>query len=253
MNATSESPIQSTALAFDIIEWVHERGGATLGELVEQFEKPQSTIHDHLTTLTDTGYLRKVDNTYHVSVRFLKLGGLARSRSRLFQAGKSEVVQLARTTGEHANMMVEENGMGIFLYKEKGGDSVRLDTYEGMEVYLHTTAMGKAILAELSEERREEIISEHGLPGVTENTITEYDELMEELAEVRERGYAIDNEERIDGIRCIATSITAEGRVIGAVSVSAPRSRMSGDRFESEIPSEVQNTANIIEVNIQHI
>jgi DNA-binding IclR family transcriptional regulator len=253
MTATTNPPIKSTALAFEILEWINERGGATLGELVDQFDKPQSTVHDHLTTLTDTGYLRKDDDNYHVSVRFLKLGGLARARSRLFRAGKQELVQLARTTGEHANMMVEENGLGIFLYKEKGDDSVRLDTYEGMEAYLHTTAMGKAILAELPDDRREEIIEEHGLPRITENTITEYDQLMDELEEIRERGYAIDNEERIDGIRCIAAPIISHGRVFGAVSVSAPRSRMSGDRFESEIPSEVQNTANIIEVNIQHI
>ena len=244
--------IKSTALSFDIIQYVQEANGATLSEIVDEYQKPKSTLHGHLSTLEELGYLTREGQTYHVSIRFLNLGGKARSRSDLYSVAEDEVRNLAFETGEHANLMVEYNGLGIFLIKQKGPDSVRLDTYEGMEVHLHTTAMGKAILAEMSDGKREQIIDEHGLPAVTENTITDRAELESELDDIRERGYATDNEERVQGIRCVATSITTDDEVVGAVSISAPRSRMSGDRFTDEFPSKIQSTANIIEVNLQH-
>jgi len=253
MHVEQDPPIKSTALSLDVIETVHALGGATLPEVVEQFERPRSTVHDHLKTLTDAGYLVKDGRTFRVSVRFLNLGGRARAQSQFFQVAEGEIRQLASDTGEHANLLVEENGRGVFLYKVKGSQSVTLDTYEGMEVDLHTTAMGKAILAEVTEERRDEIIDEHGLEPVTQNTITDRAELEETLAEVRRRGYAVDDEERVEGVRCVAASITTDDAVAGAVSVSAPESRMNGERFEETIPSEVLSTANIIEVNLQHV
>ncbi|MFC7142106.1 IclR family transcriptional regulator [Halosimplex aquaticum] len=252
MHVEQDPPIKSTATSLDVIETVHEMGGATLPEVVERFEKPRSTVHDHLKTLTEAGYLVKDDRTFRVSVRFLNLGGRARADSQFFQVAEGEVRQLASDTGEHANLMIEENGRGIFLYKVKGSRSVNLDTYEGMEVDLHTTAMGKAILAWVSEAKRDAIIEEHGLEPVTSKTVTDRDELEEELEAIRERGYAIDNEERVEGVRCVAAPIVTDDRVVGAVSVSAPKSRMNGERFEETIPSEVLSTANIIEVNLQH-
>ncbi|WP_436906766.1 IclR family transcriptional regulator [Halosimplex marinum] len=252
MHAERDPPIKSTATSLDIVEAVHAMGGATLSEVVEQFEKPRSTVHDHLKTLTDAGYLVKDGREFRVSVRFLNLGGRARAQSELFQVAEAEVRELAGDTGEHANLMVEENGRGVFLYKVKGSQSVHLDTYEGMEVDLHTTAMGKAILSELPREKRDAIVDEHGLEPVTAETITDREELETELTEIRERGYAVDNEERVDGVRCVAAPITTEDGVVGGVSVSAPKSRMNGQRFEEEIPSEVLSTANIIEVNLQH-
>jgi DNA-binding IclR family transcriptional regulator len=252
MHVDRDPPINSTAMSLDVVETVHELGGATLSELVEQFDKPRSTVHDHLKTLTEAGYLVRDGRTYRVSVRFLNLGGRARAETDLFQVAESELKQLADDTGEHANLMVEENGRGVFLYKVKGSQSVNLDTYEGKEVALHTTAMGKTILAEMDERRRTEIVAEHGLNPVTPQTITDEVALEEELATIRERGYATDNEERLEGIRCVAAPITTDEGVVGAVSVSAPKSRMNGDRFEETIPSAVRNTANIIEVNLQY-
>ncbi|HZD42853.1 MAG TPA: IclR family transcriptional regulator C-terminal domain-containing protein [Methanomicrobiales archaeon] len=142
----------------------------------------------------------------------------------------------------------------MFLFKVKGREAVRLDTYEGMRVHLHTTALGKSILAHLPEERMEEILDERGLPSVTPNTITNREELLSDLDLVRERGYAIDDEERLEGIRCIAAPIVTEGdNVLGAVSISGPRNRLRGERFREEIPSQVLGTSNIISVNVRHM
>jgi len=254
MHTANGPPIKSTAFSLDILEVVHELGTATLSDIVDEFDKPKSTVHDHVATLLERGYLVKQgDKSYRLSVRSLGLGGRIRSRFPLFQVAEGEIRDLAMKTDEHANLLIEENGKGVFLYKIKGTDSVTLDTYEGMEVYLHTTALGKAILSELPVERRDAIVEKHGLPAVTSNTITDRDVLRDELDEIRDRGYAIDNEERIPGIRCVAAPISNDGRVAGAVSISAPRNRMSDDRFENDIPAEVLKSANVIEVNLRHV
>lgn len=173
---------------------------------------------------------------------------------RAFQIARPEIERLASETGEHANLMIEENGKGVFLYVDKGGEAVTLDTvhHTGMRVHLHTTALGKAILAYLPDERVEEIIGQHGLPVATERTIGTREELSAELDQIRERGYAIDNAERVQGMRCIGCPILGVEEAYGAIGVSAPTRRLEGPAFEEEIPALLQQIANIIEVNLSY-
>ena len=118
-----------------------------------------------------------------------------------------------------------------------------------MCVHLQSTALGKAILAHTPRERVEQILDQHGLPQITENTITDRQELLDELEAVRERGFAIDDEERISGIWCIGAPIKSDDRVLGAVSVSGPTSRMKNERLNDEVANMMRSTANVIEVN----
>jgi DNA-binding IclR family transcriptional regulator len=186
-------------------------------------------------------------------MRFLQIGGRWRADSKVFRIAEPEVRDLATKTGEHANLMIEEGGLGVFLLKQKGDRSVTLDTYEGMHVYLHTTALGKAILSVVDETGLDEILSTHGLPELTGNTITDESDLREELATVRERGYALDDAERINDVRCVAAPILSdEPDVLAAISISAPKNRMRGEYFNETIPEEVLKTANIINVNYRH-
>ncbi len=254
MNIEPDVKINSTAISFRIIEHLKERGGATLSEVVDLLEMPTSTVHDHLQTLVTLGYVLNDDGTYRIGTRFLELGGHARIHSRIFQVSESELQALAVETGEHANLMIEENGMGVFLMKQKGKEAIKIDTYEGMRVYLHTTAMGKAILAFMEESRLENVLSQHGLPSVTDHSIADRETLGEELDVIRERGYATDDEERLSGIRCVAAPVMSDsGRVSGAVSISAPKNRMQGELFRETFPKKILGTANIIEVNMRHM
>lgn len=253
MTESANLQIKSTGVAFEIVELVMDRDGATLNEVVEELDKPTSTVHDHLQTLTDLGFLLREGNEYHLATKFLEYGGFARTRSRIFQVGESEIQKLAIDTGEHANLMIEENGFGVFLLKQKGSDAVKLDTYEGMRVHLHTTALGKSMLAFMDDDRVDRILGERGLPKITAKTIGDEATLRRELDEIRERGYATDDEERLEGIRCVAAPVsTDDDRVVGAVSISAPKSRMQGKFFQETIPEKVLRTANVIEVNMRH-
>jgi IclR family acetate operon transcriptional repressor len=254
MDIESDVKINSTAISFEIVEHLKENGGATLSEVVDFFEMPTSTVHDHLQTLVALGYVLNDDGTYRIGTRFLELGGYARSHSRIFRVSESELQNLAIETGEHANLMIEENGMGVFLMKQKGKEAIKIDTYEGMRVYLHTTAMGKAILAFMDESRLERILSRHGLPSITDHSIRNREALEAELDTIRERGYATDDEERLNGIRCVAAPVTTDlGIVAGAVSISAPKNRMQGELFREAFPKKILGTANIIEVNMRHM
>lgn len=139
------------------------------------------------------------------------------------------------------------------MYKARGPDAVQLDTHAGMRVPLQTTALGKTIMAFRPRSEVESYLDRHGLPEVTERTITDKDELFETLDQVRERGYAYDDEERVKGMRCLAAPITDQDeRAIAAVSVSGPKSRMQGDRFSDEIPEQILRSANVIEVNLTY-
>ncbi|WP_207592449.1 IclR family transcriptional regulator [Halomontanus rarus] len=253
MSTENTYPVKAAATSFRIIETLHELDGAGVAELADHLNMPKSTVHDHLRTLTEIEYLVQRDGEYHVGVRFLELGGYVRNELKLHRVAAPEIKKLAEDTGEHSNLVVEEHGMGIFLNKVKGKDAVQLDTHVGMRVHLHTTATGKAILAFLPEERIDEIIEHHGLPAVTKNTITDRETLKEELAEIRDRGYAIDDEERVEGMRCVAAPLRdSTGHPIGGLSVSGPMSRFNDDVFVEEIPNKVLSTANVIEVNMTY-
>ncbi|MGB9933731.1 IclR family transcriptional regulator [Haloarcula amylolytica] len=246
-------PVKAAKVSLEIVEILRERNGAGVSEIARAVDKPTSTVHDHLQTLEQEEYLVKEGTQYHVSTRFLQLGNQARSRKKVYEIARPEVDELAEKTGEHSNLMIEEHGLGVFLYKARGPDAVQLDTHAGMRVPLQTTALGKTIMAFRPRSEVESYLDRHGLPEVTERTITDREELFETLDQVRERGYAYDDEERVKGMRCLAAPITDQDeRAIAAVSVSGPKSRMQGDRFSDEIPEQILRSANVIEVNLTY-
>ncbi|WP_197409784.1 IclR family transcriptional regulator, partial [Haloferax profundi] len=114
------------------------------------------------------------------------------------------------------------------------------------------TASGKAILAFLPEERVLEIIDERGLEPRTENTITEREELFEELSQIRDQGYANAIEESVKGMRAVAAPIMLEDSVAGSISLAGPANRFVGERFEDEVPKLIKGVANEIELKLTY-
>jgi len=245
--------VNATQTSFRILEGLKELEGGGPSDVANHLKMAKSTVHDHLRTLESTGYVVRDGERYKLGPRLLDLGGFARQQLNIYQVAGPEIEELAQETGHHANLMIEDYGKGVFLCKSTGQNAVQLDTYEGMQVPLHTAALGKAILARLPEGRVETIIGRHGLEKVTANTITDRETLFEELTLIREREYAIDDEERVRGMRCIAAPISNESEtVVASVSVSGPTSFMQGEKFESTIPELVSGTANIISVNLAY-
>ncbi|WP_330633391.1 IclR family transcriptional regulator [Halocatena halophila] len=252
MTETVDVPVNATQMSFTVVSALQELGETGAAELSNHLDIPKSTVHDHLKTLEALELVINENGQYRIGTRFLEFGGHARQQMKIYSVARPEIRSLAERTGEHSNLMIEEHGRGVFLYKAEGSNAVRLDTYNGYRVPLQTTALGKAILAHIPKARVRDIIDRHGMPQVTDSTIVGENELFAELAQIREQGYAIDHEERVRGMRCVAAPLLRNGDVLGAISVSGPTSRMQGDRLNEEIPDCVLSTANVIEVNMTY-
>lgn len=246
-----KNPVRATETSIAVIEELKAANGAGVTELANSLDLTKGAVHNHLSTLWDHGYVVKDGDEYKISLKFLDLGGYRRHRMRLFRKAEPELTRLADETGELANLLTEENGQGVYLYRAKGAEALDLDTYAGMRKYLHATALGKAILAFMPSERVRSIIDRHGLPQMTSRTIGDEEELFEKLDNVRSRGVALDDEEATDGVRCVAAPIQRDDWVLGAISISAPTSRMRGERFRETVPDKVRSAANVIELNIE--
>ncbi|MWG33457.1 IclR family transcriptional regulator [Halomarina oriensis] len=253
MGKQARHAVKSVENAFEILDALKELDGAGVSELSEHLDFPKSTIHNYLSTLLQEEYVVKDGSTYHVGIRFLEYGAFARIQMDIYDIAKPEVDTLAETTGELANLMVEQHGRGSYLHRARGDRAVQVEAHVGTRVPLHGTALGKAILAHLPEERVDEIVEMHGLQAYTPKTVTDRAELDEDLAEIREAGVAFDDEERLPGLRCVAAPILSNnGRVLGAISVSGPSNRIRDERFTETLPNRVLETVNVIELNVTY-
>ena len=250
----AKNPIRAVGTSATIIEKLAELDEAGVTELANHLEITKGTIHNHLATLEENEFVVKEDGRFRLSLRFFELGERIKNRHKILEVGRPEVDKLAEETGELGNILVEEHGRGIYLYRAKGANALSLDTGIGSRVYLHQTGLGKAILAHLPEERVDVVIDEHGLEPSTEHTVTTRDALFEDLQRIRERGYAVDMEERAEGIHCVsAPVITNDGVVQGAVSVAGPASRMQGEHLEGTVSELVTRAANVVSVNLSYL
>lgn len=245
--------IQASVTTLRVAEALKHLEGARVTELATHLGLPKSTIHYHLRTLMQAEFIVADGNEYRIGLRFLDFGEFARDRVELLDAADPALRKLAGETGEIASLLVEEHGRGVYVAREMSEEAVQTSFHTGKRIGLHQTSTGKALLAFTPHEQIEEIIDRHGLPSKTQNTITDRDELFETLAEIRERGYAYDDEEWHRGLRCVAAPIRdLDDQAVGAVGVAAPLSRTRGERYRSDLPDAVLSTANIIELNMQY-
>jgi DNA-binding IclR family transcriptional regulator len=251
-NKPEEKPgrrIRSVEIAFNIIDaiWDSNRIGVT--ELSEELGHSKSTIHSHLQTLEERKMLVRDGDGYRLSLRILDMATDVRNQVGNYDVIKSEVDELAEETGEIAQFGLEEHGQVSYLYKSTGDRAVETASNVGMQQPMHSTSLGKTILSNLPADRTEEIVQSMDFQPKTPKTITDADELLEELDRITERGYATDDEENIEGLRCVAAPVKNEETVLGAISVTGPSSRVTDDRLHGEFADTVKRAANIIELN----
>lgn len=252
MGHKANHPVRTTEKSLAIIEELRRLNGGRIHELEKSLNMTKGAIHNHLSTLLEHGFIIKQDKTYNLSLKFLSLGGHVRSNNDLYNFGRQKADQLAADTGMLVNLMTEEGGRGVYLYQSRGDYAVNLDTHVGYRIRLHNIAIGKALLAFLPKERIDGIIDTWGLPRSTVNTITDKGELYEELKEIRNQKYATEHEERTKGLACIGAPILLEDELLGAISVSAPTTRMGTNGFDEEIISQVKSTANELSLDIKY-
>lgn len=241
-------------VAFAVVESLKELDSATPAEIAAEIGRSEATVSHYLSWLREKEYITQQGGEYQNGLKFLDIGERVKYGTGIFDIAAEQVDGLAEQSGELALMSVLEHGQNVLLYKSHGVDAIQTSHEIGLREPLHCSGLGKAILSELPGEQVERIVDEHGLPAFTEHTITDQESLFEDLERTHERGYAIDDQEAKPGLRCIAAPVVIEERdLYGAVSVTAPQSRMKGERFEESIPELVTGAANVIEVNSIYI
>jgi DNA-binding IclR family transcriptional regulator len=251
---SEQLPVKSTRTTFAIVERLIALDGAGISKLAADLDKPKATIHDHLTSLDELGYIKREGQEYKAGTKFLRIGEQVRENMSIYRTAKPELGKLARKTGEHASLMIEENGWGVYLHTAENPDTVNIVTAEGTPTKLHTTAPGKAILANLPQERSRQIVSELELTAETANTITDEETLLTELQEIRQQEYAVDHQEGLKGMQGVAAPVFSrqENLLAGAISVYGPSRRTNIDDFEDEVLDELHRTVNIVEINFSY-
>ncbi|WP_135304633.1 IclR family transcriptional regulator [Haloarcula amylovorans] len=237
---------QTTVTSFRVVEALEGRDPTGVSELAANLDMAKSTVHKHLSTLRQLGYVTRENRKYRLSLGFLGLGTSVRARMDLYQASYEPIETLAEATEEVASVMVPEHGRGVYLRRVTNEAEPPTDLYEGERVPLTATAGGKAILAYLPEDERNRLVDER-LPEFTENTITDRDALLEELQTVHDDRVARDRGEFDADRHCIAAPITDTNNVaIAAVTVSGPADRMREKSPTYDFSSIIGSTATSI-------
>lgn len=242
--------VQSVEIAFEILDALQEDAPLTVTELERTLDYSRSTIHSHLRTLEAHRIIVRKNYTYRLSLRVLDMAEHVRDRVGNYDVICSEVDDLAEETGETVQFGIEEHGMVSYLYKTTGDNGIKSASRVGSRQPMYSTGLGKTILAFLPDERAKAIARSCKYEGRTSNTVSGPTELFEELERIRERGYGIDDEENVNGLRCVASPVKDDDdKILGAVSITGPSSRLTMDRIHGDLSDRVQNTANLIEIN----
>lgn len=244
--------VKSDETLFSIIECLRKSDGSGVTELANRLDIAKSTVHGHLATMRDYGFVVKRGDTYHLGLQFFNHGQYVRTQFDVYQAAKSAIDELAESTGETVWLLVYENGRVMYLYGCAGQTDIDENSLIGSWAYMHSNSAGKAILARLPEPELESVLDRHGLPQRTPNTITDRDELYEELERVRERGYALNLGEDLTGIHAVSVPLVFKNQVRGAIAVAGPAHRVTEDRCESELTDQLFAVTNDVELSIAY-
>jgi DNA-binding IclR family transcriptional regulator len=208
--------------------------GATLASLARASGLREPTAMRYLATLARTEMAERDATTgrYRLGLRVLVLGERALGDVDPRPIVRPYMEQLQRTYGETVNLAAFREDRIVLIEVLEGIRSIKKGARVGEEDLLHSTALGKAILARLPRERALELLESHGLPRQTQNTITTTEAMERDFEDVEQRGYAIDDEESEVGLRCVGVAIlTHRGAPAYGLSISAPATSLSREQI----------------------
>lgn len=245
--------IKSVHTMFRIVEHLRRSNGGRITDIAGDLDLAKSSVYQHLSTLSDLGYVVKENDEYYVGLGFLQIAEYARHRRQAYRIAEPLVHELADESGERAQFFVEEHGRAIYLHTSYGRHGVRADRMVGTRRYMHSSAGGKAILAYYPDDKVKAIIDRWGLPPETDHTITSRTALFEDLRRVRERGYSLNENESIDGLTAIGVPAKdPSGKVFGSFSISGPSHRLHVESTRGEFVDLLLGKANEYELKVTY-
>lgn len=211
----------------------------TIGALAASAEVPRSTAFRILATLEAAGFVERdtIADTYRLGPSALLVGGAALRQLDFQQRLRPQLEALMQATGETVHLVIFRDRQTLVVDKIDSYHAIRLVSNIGFRSPLHATSAGKLMLAHQPSARIDTILQEHEFTPFTERTITNADDLRRHFAQIRQQGYAEDDEEFEVGLRCIAAPIRDSSReVFAGVSISGPTQRMTPEKVISLIP-----------------
>jgi IclR family transcriptional regulator, acetate operon repressor len=226
----SAGSVQSVDRALALLETLAgAEGPMGVGELAERTGLAQGTAHRLLHGLQLRGYVRHdASRKYSVGTAALRLGDAA--QRSLARSARPYLAELVDVSGETANLAVLEGDDVVYVAQVPSPHTLRMFAEVGRHVPPHSTAVGKVLLAAMARERALALLRRTGLPRRTDATITDLEAFAAELDDVREQGWAADEEEQEAGVRCVAVPVGSGDQVLAAVSLSGPAERFGGGR-----------------------
>lgn len=240
--------IQSVDRAISILERLADCGGsASLSDISRYLNLSRSTVHGLLATMRKRGIVAQdTDGRYALGVKLFELGTVAVSRLDLRTIAAPLLQQLVDEFQETVHLVIGDGLDVVYIDKRESPHSMRIVSQVGHRLPAYCTAVGKAMLAFKSEEELEGLLAGRKLEPWTHNTITDKEQLKAHLQHVRERGYALDDEEIFEGLRCVGAPIRDYShQVVAALSVAGPSVRLKPTKINDIIPVVVESAAEI--------
>ena len=238
--AQETSGVRVLHKTLDILEVIKAApAGLRLADLSRNVEMPKATVYRILATLEGRGYLdRGEDGNYRVSKKLFDMQRAVPIEQVLNRVAQPLIVKLAASCKETVNLGILDAGEVVVINTAESPQAVRMSSKIGNRRYLHATALGKVMLAGMTDKEVLRLIRLKGMPRLTANTIITKPALLAELQRIRRQNYALDNQENeIEG-RCIGAPITGpDGRAVAALSISGPVFRMDVKRAQSLVPA----------------
>jgi DNA-binding IclR family transcriptional regulator len=250
---TSSPQIRSVAKALTIINILAEsKRSMPLAEIAAKMAMAKSTIHGLLSTLRDYGYVEQsdFDGNYRLGIILFEIGSKVADNWNVRKVAAPYIQKLVEETGETVHLVVLDKDEVLYIDKHESTQSLRIVSEIGSRLPAHCTGVGKALLAFIPPTEVKRIIAAKGLKRYTKNTITEPEKLEAELERIRRQGYAEDNEEIMESLRCVAVPIwDYNGKACAAISISGPLTRMGQERMQV-LKEHIVQTAMDISINL---
>ena len=230
-----KNAVQSVERTFTILEALSKTpAGMPLMELSQTVGLHKSTVHRLLASLSFLGYVTRDPESghYKLTLRFFELGSRIVNDMDILTLARPHLDRLSQLAQEAVHLVVRDGTDIVYVYKvDTNNNTIRLSSRVGLRSPMYCTAVGKSILSALPRDEVKRIWESSDITSLTPHTIVEFPQLLGQLEQIRRDGYAMDNEENELGVRCIGAPVLGlGGKPLGAVSISAPLSRMEDDR-----------------------
>ncbi|QBH96538.1 IclR family transcriptional regulator [Limnobaculum zhutongyuii] len=234
-----------------ILKYVSTQGSVTFSQIHQTLDLAQSSTATLLNSLVAHGFLRQEKGRYYLGLTLFELGIRAIESFDIRDLAIAPMTFLRDSTGLACHLGVLDNTSAIYLAKIESPGAIVVRSWLGKRLSLHSSSLGKCLLAWLPEAEIDRLLPEESLEVKTKTTITTRSAFKAELATVRRQGWAFDNEEDYDGVSCISAPVfDRNNKVIAAISMSGVSFQVPEEKIP-EFVELVKTAANMLSESIR--